>query len=65
MKQKIYELHIRLFELDLEDGRQETLNIQTLTQIAREGDTFQSYINELIAYLVERNNNINAERQIS
>ena len=56
---KIYEIHIREFELDIETGRQETKHIQTITKFdVSNAIKFTKFVDDLIEYL-NSNNSIN------
>ena len=49
---KVYEIHIREYEVDTETGRQETKNLQTITKCDEsQATSFSDFINDLIDYL--------------
>lgn len=56
---RIYEIYVRECELDLENGTKQTLNIETITEIAKEGVEFCDYMNSLIDTLLEKHNKEN------
>ena len=49
---KIYEIHVREYEVDTETGRQETKNVQTITKCdVSQATSFSDFINDLIDHL--------------
>ena len=49
---KVYEIHVREYEVDIETGRQETKSVQTITKCdVSQATAFSDFINDLINYL--------------
>ena len=56
---KVYEIHIREFELDTETGIQETKHIQTITKFdVSNASKFTKFVDDLIKHLDSDNTGI-------